>query len=156
MNVEDSFSPIIANTEYETIDDIHDSLSDVLQQLPEMVDADIGTINKMADTVIYITDNYLSAHDVSQDIIETISDLSSSLVEFIRSYVSGTDTFSLMYFNDFNLTSYINIKAKPLPYGIAGYGAKGTIENLDAYITSQRRPDPNTIRIYDMTRAQYG
>ena len=51
--------------------------------------------------------------------------MSSSLVNFITSYIEKDNGFSFLYFNDFNLTSYLNITAKHSING--GYGGKSTI-----------------------------
>jgi len=54
--------PLSANIDYITINDIHDSLSNVLQQLDELENADIESIDKMAKTIIYLNDTYLPSH----------------------------------------------------------------------------------------------
>lgn len=97
-------------------------------------------------------------------------------MNFILSYVEEDNGFSTLYFNDSNLTSYIDIKARPCAYSqynignVANeygkydeygsneqpeYGGKSTIHQLDDYITSRCPILQGTMRIYDMTRAQY-
>lgn len=62
----------------------------------------------------------------------------------------------MMYYNDTDLTSYIDIK---LGRYIAGtqLSSGSSLEDLDNLITHRMGNFPqNRIRIYDMTRAQYG
>lgn len=116
-----------ANIEFRIINDIHDSLSSVLYQLGEIEHTDIESIDKMAQTIIYLNESYLplNADKIQANTIETISELSSSLANFITSYIEKDNGFSFLYFNDFNLTSYLNITAKHSIDG--GYGGKSTI-----------------------------
>ena len=66
------------NTIYDTIGDIHDSLAEVLSVLPGMEHTNIGSINEMAKTIVYINETYLpgTASHVDPVIMDTIHDLS--------------------------------------------------------------------------------
>ena len=146
-----------APTDYATIGDIHDSLQIVLDQLSDDQYTSIETINDMANAIIGIHEKY----NKDEIIINEINDLSSQLANFISSYVQCYDNFSLMYFNDTNLTSYLNILAHPTSQGegdsyVSAYGGMTHLSVLDNLLTHQQGCLlKNKIRIYDMTRAKY-
>ena len=148
--------PLNVNTNYNIINDIHNGLSDVLFQLDDIENIkDIESIDKMAQAIIYLNETYLPANisKISESTILTINNLSSSLAEFIQSYMENDNGSSFLYFNDSNLTSYIDIVAKQCING--EYGGKSTIQQLDDYVTQHCPIPTGTIRIYDITRAQY-
>ena len=84
----------------------------------------------MASTVIWLKDEYLPAYPSENDFTTDIDIISSNLVEFVNSYVVGDAWFSHIYFNDNELTSYLDITVKP-KLDADDYGGKDSIECLD-------------------------
>ena len=149
-------STLDAPTEYKTIGDIHDSLQLILDQLSSHQYASIETINGMANAITSIYEMYYNGQLPADIDLQTVGDLSSALAMFISSYFEYDKDFSLLYFNDTNLTSYLKISLHSNSSEIDSYGAAGDIDSLDNLITHQKGGLPkNTIRIYDMTRAKY-
>ena len=92
-----------------------------------MSGTDIGTIAKMADAIINLISTFTPTSGIPVT-IDDISDLSSRLAAFINTGII-TDKLASLYFNDSNLTSYIDIKVKNTR--AAGYGSMLSIDELD-------------------------
>ena len=92
-----------------------------------MGETDIGTIAKMADAIINLINTFIPTAEIPVTIAD-INDLSSRLAAFINTGII-TDNLASLYFNDSNLTSYIDIKAKNIRG--AGYGSMLSIDELD-------------------------
>jgi len=77
------------------------------------------------------------------------------LADFIKNYIADDYVFSMMFYNDTDLTSYIDIKLRNFTSGAQISGS--SLEELDNFITRRTGSIPkDTIRIYDITRSQYG
>ena len=80
--------------------------------------------------------------------------MSASLTQIIRNGLTQCE-FASIYFNDSSLTSYIKIEAKPSSENSNEYGGMFDIRDFDDLITSQKTVQRGTMRIVDITRAQY-
>lgn len=70
--------------------------------------------------------------------LETISNLSAALHDFIVNYFVKYDYTAALYFNDSNLTSYLKIENSPTGKSGSGedeYGCMSSIEELDKCLT---------------------
>ena len=72
---------------------------------------------------------------------------------FIKNaYGKYDDKYTMMFLNDSNLTSYVDISV--VNDGV-GYGKRDSIDGLDELLTSHKSLMSNKIRIYDITRSKY-
>ena len=134
-------SSIMSPSVYYSINEIKTEVMNIAKTLWNSSD-DIENINNIVE---YFQTAY---QQLSGNIpnIPTLEILSAYLCNFIyNSYVNSK--YISLYFNDNNLTSYIE-----LTYSRDG---KDSIENLDKYLTNSHKVNKRTVRIYDMTRIQY-
>lgn len=132
---------------YDTIRDIHDTLYDYLVAVQHQ-DKDISNISKMLHVCEDEYNERLGQDDDAN--FNTLRDVRNRLEELIKSF-GKFDTFAALFFNDDDLTSYLEIGNVDL----SSYRGKDSIDSLDEYLTNSRKVHRNKIRIYDITRSQY-
>lgn len=152
----------LAIQNFSTIEEFHDTLSitiDYLQNQGKQVNVDsIDSITKMAKSLSSIVEQFGDSQTQSimpsQHENVTVRSMFEALSSFMSNY-TDLNGIATLQCNDPSLTSYIDIKCKPLPSMQNAYGGMDSLENLDGYLTNNKKPKENTIRIYDMTHAQY-
>lgn len=108
----------------------------------------------MKEKIDYLYTAYAST--VPRPLMQTISDLSAALHDFIKKYYEKHGYYSALYFNDSNLTSFLKIENCKKSTDPDEYGGKAPLSEFDRNLTSTKSIEKGKIRIYDTTRAQYG